>query len=35
MVFGKKGVKKIIPANKKWREKMHPDFSKCDCSYVV
>jgi hypothetical protein len=31
----KKRVKKIIPANKKWREKMRPDFSKCDCSYVV
>jgi hypothetical protein len=31
----KKGVKKIIPANKKWREKMRPDFSKCDCSYVI
>jgi hypothetical protein len=26
---------KIIPVNKKWREKMRPDFSKCDFSYVV
>jgi hypothetical protein len=31
----KKGGKKLIQVDQKWREKMRPDFSKCDYSYVV